>query len=92
MQEIKADIKVLDIASLDTTLHKNLLGTFISDLILQVLAYVAEQERQNIKQPQAEGIAVANAQVKHLGRTKAVKPENFESVYKEWKAGQIDHC
>jgi DNA invertase Pin-like site-specific DNA recombinase len=88
-QDIKADIKVLDMALLDTTLHKDLLGTFISDLILQVLAYVAEQERQNIKQRQAEGIAVAKAQGKHLGRPKAVMPENFESVYKEWKAGQI---
>lgn len=88
-QDIKADIKVLDMALLDTTLHKDLLGTFISDLILQVLAYVAEQERQNIKQRQAEGIAVAKAQGKHLGRPKAVMPENFEEVYKEWKAGQI---
>lgn len=88
-QDIKADIKVLDMALLDTTLHKDLLGTFISDLILQVLAYVAEQERQNIKLRQAEGIAVAKAQGKHLGRPKAVMPENFEAVYKEWKAGQI---
>lgn len=88
-QDLKADIKVLDMTMLDTTLHKDLLGTFISDLILQVLAYVAEQERANIKQRQAEGIAVAQAQGKHLGRPKATIPEGFEEVYKEWKANKI---
>lgn len=88
-QEIKADIKVLDMQLLDTTLHKDLLGTFISDLILQVLAYVAQQERDNIKQRQAEGIAIAKALGKHLGRPKAEFPKDFEMVYKEWKAGKI---
>ena len=88
-QDLKADIKVLDMTMLDTTLHKDLLGTFISDLILQVLAYVAEQERANIKQRQAEGIAVAQAQGKHLGRPKAIIPKGFEEVYKEWKAEKI---
>ena len=88
-QEIKADIKVLDMTMLDTTLHKDLLGTFISDLILQVLAYVAEQERVNIKQRQAEGIAVAQAQGKHLGRPKAEYPESFEKLYSSWKAEDI---
>ena len=88
-QEIKADIKVLDMSMLDTTLHKDLLGTFISDLILQVLAYVAEQERANIKSRQAEGIAVAKLQGKHLGRPKATFPEGFEEVYSRWKDKQI---
>lgn len=88
-QEIKADIKVLDMSMLDTTLHKDLLGTFISDLILQVLAYVAEQERANIKQRQAEGIAVAKAQGKHLGRPRAGYPEDFNEVYSRWKGNQI---
>lgn len=88
-QDIKADIKVLDMSMLDTTLHKDLLGTFISDLILQVLAYVAEQERQNIKQRQAEGINIAKSNGKHLGRPKADYPDNWVSVYKEWKSGQI---
>ncbi|MFZ2539495.1 MAG: recombinase family protein [Oscillospiraceae bacterium] len=88
-QDIKADIKVLDMALLDTTLHKDLLGTFISDLILQVLAYVAQQERDNIKQRQAEGIAIAKAQGKHLGRPKIEYPANFEMVYKDWKDGNI---
>lgn len=88
-QEIKADIKVLDMELLDTSLHKDLLGTFISDLILQVLAYVAEQERSNIKQRQSEGIAIAKAQGKHLGRPRAVFPEGFESIYADWKDGNL---
>lgn len=88
-QEIKADIRVLDMNLLDTTLHKDLLGTFISDLILQVLAYVAEQERENIKTRQAEGIAIAKAQGKHLGRPNAVMPRRFEEVYNQWKNGLI---
>lgn len=88
-QELKADIKVLDMPLLDTTLHKDLLGTFISDLILQVLAYVAQQERDNIKQRQAEGIAIAKAQGKHLGRPKAELPENFDTIYKTWKDGKV---
>lgn len=87
--DIKADIRVLDIPLLDTTLHKDLLGSFISDLILQVLAYVAEQERQNIKQRQVEGIAIAKAQGKHLGRPKAIYPEGFDGIYARWKTGGI---
>lgn len=88
-QGLKADIRVLDMALLDTTLHKDLLGTFISDLILQVLAYVAQQERDNIKQRQAEGIAVAKAQGKHLGRPKATFPEGFLKMYTTWKSNEI---
>lgn len=86
---IGADIRVLDMPNLDTTKHKDLLGTFINDLILQVLSYVAEQERQNIKQRQAEGIAIAKAKGIKLGRPKAEYPENFEKVYSEWKTGNI---
>lgn len=88
-QNIMADIKVLDMSMLDTTLHKDLLGTFISDLILQILAYVAQQERDNIKQRQSEGIAAAKAQGKHLGRPKAEYPDEWESIYKLWKAEEI---
>lgn len=83
-QELKADIKVLDMSLLDTTLHKDLLGTFISDLILQVLAYVAEQERHNIRKRQEEGIAAAKIQGKHLGRPKTKIPDNFNTVYEKW--------
>lgn len=87
-QNIKADIKVLDMALLDTTLHKDLLGTFISDLILQVLAYVAENERINIKQRQAEGIAAAKARGVKFGRPQKELPE-LEKFLKKQKEGLI---
>lgn len=67
-QNIKADIRVIDMPLLDTTQYKDTLGTFVSDLVLQVLAFVAERERENIRQRQAEGIAIAKAKGKHLGR------------------------
>jgi len=88
-QNIKADIKVLDMPLLDTTLHKDLLGTFISDLILQVLAYVAENERTNIKQRQAEGIALAKAKGKRMGRPKKDIDKAFIDIYLKWKAKDI---
>lgn len=88
--ECKADIKVLDMPLLDTTQYKDLLGSFISDLILQVLSFVAEQERTNIRKRQAEGIATAKAQGKHLGRPQLkIDMELFENIYKEWKSGAI---
>ena len=86
---IKADIRVLDMPALDTTLHKDLLGTFISDLVLQILAYVAEQERVHIKARQEQGIAAAKAAGKHLGRPKATMPEGFSAAYEAWQAGRI---
>lgn len=85
--ELKTDIIVLDMPLLDTTKNKELLGTFISDLILQVLSYVAENERVNIKQRQAEGIAVAKAQGKKFGRPKTELPTDFETQYKLWRSG-----
>lgn len=87
--DIKADIKVLDMPLLDTTLHKDLLGTFISDLILQVLSYVAQQEREFIKSRQEDGIRLAKLQGKHLGRPKAIYPDNWQEVYTEWKDNKI---
>lgn len=86
--ECKADIKVLDMPLLDTTQYKDLLGSFISDLILQVLSFVSEQERKNIKKRQAEGIEVARAQGKELGRPKAQITENFIQEVKKWKNGE----
>ena len=86
--DCKADIKVLDMPLLDTTLHKDLLGTFISDLILQVLSFVAQQERENTKKRQEEGIAVAKAQGKDLGRPKAQITELFYTEWKKWKNGE----
>ncbi|MFI8712834.1 recombinase family protein [Brevibacillus brevis] len=81
-QEIKADIKVIDMPLLDTTQHKDMLGTFVSDLVLQVLSFVAERERENIRQRQAEGISVAKAKGKHLGRPQM----NYDTLSKEQKA------
>ena len=86
--DCKADIKVLDMPLLDTTQYKDLLGTFISDLILQVLSFVAEQERKNIKTRQAEGIAVAKSKNIKFGRPAFEVPDNFEEEYQKWKSGE----
>lgn len=88
-KNIKADIVVIDMPMLDTRQHKDLLGTFISDLILNVLSYVAENERTTIKQRQKEGIAIAKAKGKHLGRPKAEYPTGWNVVYVEWKENKI---
>lgn len=86
---IKADIKVIDMQMLDTTIHKDLLGTFISNLILEVLSYVAEQERTFIKQRQKEGIIVAKNKGIKLGRPKILKPSNFDSIVEKWKNNEM---
>lgn len=86
--ECKADIKVLDMPLLDTTQYKDLLGTFISDLILQVLSFVAEQERRNIKTRQREGIELAKKENKHLGRPKAEITDQYIIEYTKWKNGE----
>ena len=87
-KEYKADIKVLDMPLLDTTQYKDLLGTFISDLILQVLSFVAEQERKNILTRQAQGIKVAKEKGVKFGRPAFVLPDNFKDEYIKWKSGQ----
>ena len=80
----KADIFVIDMPILDTRRGKDLMGTFLSDIVLQVLSFVAENERDNIKQRQAEGIAAAKAKGVKFGRPPKELPENFVSVYKKW--------
>lgn len=87
--ELGADIKVIDMPLLDTTQHKDLLGTFVSDIILQILAFVSENERQNILKRQAEGIAAAKARGKHLGRPRKEIPNVFPILYKQWKNGEL---
>jgi len=83
-------IKVLDTPLLDTSKYDDdLMGRFVSDVVLNVLSFVAENERKNIKQRQAEGIAVAKAKGVRFGRPSMKYPDNFESVYKDWKAGKI---
>lgn len=84
-----ADIVVIDMPLLDTRQYKDLLGNFISDLILSVLGYVAEQETEFRKQRQLEGIAIAKAQGKHLGRPKAEYPNNWSEIYNSWKQKEI---
>ena len=88
-KEKKADIVVIDMPLLDTRREKNLLGTFISDVVLALLSYVAENERTNIKQRQAEGIAAAKAWGVKFGRPPLPIPENFYQMHKDWRAGKI---
>jgi DNA invertase Pin-like site-specific DNA recombinase len=88
-KEKKADIVVIDMPILDTRREKNLLGTFISDIVLALLSYVAENERTNIKQRQAEGIAAAKARGVKFGRPPLPIPDNFHQMHKEWRAGKI---
>ena len=85
----KADVVVIDMPILDTRREKNLLGTFISDLILALLSYVAESEYTTIHQRQAEGIAAAKAKGVKLGRPPKQLPENFYEVYQGWTSGKI---
>ncbi len=85
----KVDIVVLDMPLLDTRRGKDLVGTFLSDIVLQVLSFVAENERSNIRQRQAEGIAAAKARGVRFGRPPATLPENFHQVYQLWKSGKI---
>ena len=83
------DIVVLDMPLLDTRRGKDLMGTFLSDIVLQVLSFVAENERTNIRQRQAEGIAAAKAKGIRFGRPPLPLPENFHENYQRWKSGEI---
>ncbi len=85
----KVDIVVIDMPLLDTRRGRDLMGTFLSDIVLQLLSFVAENERTNIKQRQAEGIAAAKARGIRFGRPPAPLPKNFRSVYHRWKTGKI---
>lgn len=98
-QIYNTDIIVLDMPLLNTTLHKDLLGTFISDLILQVLSFVSEQERTSIKEIQRQGIEIARKDGKYKGGKKRINiPNNFEEEYTKWKLEQqtakttMEHC
>lgn len=85
----EADIVVLDMPLLDTRRGKDLMGTFLSDIVLQVLSFVAENERTNIRQRQAEGIAAAKMRGVRFGRPPSPLPENFHEIYQRWKNGEI---
>ncbi len=84
-----ADIVVIDMPLLDTRRGKDLLGTFLADIVLQVLSFVAENERENIRSRQAEGIAAARERGVQFGRPPRPLPENFYDVYKWWEAGKL---
>ena len=88
-REKKVDIVVIDMPLLDTRREKNLLGTFIADLVLQVLSFVAQSERENIKKRQAEGIAAAKQKGKHLGRPPKIMPENFTQLVEMWRKREL---
>lgn len=83
------DMVVLDMPLLDTRKEKTLVGTLIADLVLQILCFVAENEREAIRTRQAEGIAAAKARGVHFGRKKMELPEGFDEVCKEYLAGKI---
>ena len=83
------DIVVLDMPLLDTRRGKDLMGAFLSDIVLQVLSFVAENERDNIRQRQAEGIAAAKARGVRFGRPPRPIPENFSEVHRAWREKKI---
>lgn len=85
----EADIVVLDMPLLDTRRGKDLMGTFLSDIVLQVLSFVAQNERENIHQRQAEGIAAAKARGVRFGRPPHEWPDNFQEIYRRWKNKEI---
>lgn len=88
-KEKRADILVLDMPLLDTRRGRDLMGTFLSDIVLQVLSFASENERINIRQRQAEGIAAAKSRGVRFGRPPRPLPDNFHILYQKWRAGKI---
>lgn len=88
-KEKGVDIAVLDMPLLDTRRGKDLMGTFLSDIVLQVLSFVAENERDNIRQRQAEGIAAAKARGVRFGRPHLPLPDNFHMLHQAWRGQKI---
>jgi DNA invertase Pin-like site-specific DNA recombinase len=88
-KERGVDIAVLDMPLLDTRRDKDLMGTFIADLVLQILSFVAHSERESIRKRQAEGIAAARARGVRFGRPVKKPPENFGMLVREWERGKL---
>ncbi len=88
-KQIAVDIVVLDMPLLDTRQGKDLLGTFIADLVLQILSFVAQNERENIRKRQAEGIAAAKSRGVRFGRPAVSIPEDFGSLIRAWEKKQL---
>ena len=87
--EKQAAIVILDMPLLDTHQNRDLTGTLIADIVLQLLSYVAQTEREFTRQRQAEGISAAKAKGVRFGRIPRPLPENFHAVYQRWKRGEI---
>lgn len=88
-KEIGVDICVIDMPLLDTRRDKDLMGTFIADLVLQILSFVSQSERENIKKRQEQGIAAAKARGVRFGRPEKPMPEDFSTIIKSWERGNI---
>ena len=88
-KEKKIDICIIDMPLLDTRQGKDLLGTFITDLVLQILSFVAQNEREYIRKLQAEGIAAAKAKVIKFGRKPLPLPENFYEIHHAWRSKKL---
>ena len=88
-KNIEADIVVLDMPLLDTTQYKDSMGTFIADLVLQILSWMAEEERERIRKRQREGIDLALQKGIQFGRPAVYISEEFKEVYRKWKSGEL---
>lgn len=88
-KDIGIDICVIDMPLLDTRNGKDLMGTFIADLVLQILSFVAQNERENIKKRQAQGIAAAKAKGVKFGRPEITIPDDFDKLIKQWEKKEI---
>ena len=88
-KDMEVDVVVIDMPLLDTRTAKDLLGTFIADLVLQVLSFVAQNERENIKKRQEEGIRAAKLRGVEFGRPIKKAPDNFDVLIKQWKKGKL---
>lgn len=88
-KEIGVEICVIDMPLLDTRNGKDLMGTFIADLVLQILSFVAQNERENIRKRQEQGIVAAKARGVRFGRPPSPLPPNYHDAYRRWKAGAI---
>lgn len=91
-REKEVDVSVIDMPLLDTRRGKDLLGTFLADIVLQVLSFVAQNERENIRKRQAQGIAAAKANGMKFGRPVIKAPPNFPEVVRKWENGDIKAC
>ena len=88
-REKGADVVILDMPLLDTRVHKDLLGTLIAELVLNLLSYTAQNEYESIKKRQAQGIAAARARGVHMGRPAKRCPENFKELASQWERGKL---